>query len=179
MENDQEKENKDLKSKEGLNDFFSDLGDDDAIDSDYDEIDQMIDEVMALLENYGNYSGGLITLETIFNFLKERNYPDIEQEDCFEIISRLRTNQVIRDEILYNDLPGFFLYVFKDITITLNGKNLIRLFVQTSPLSLSTIQMKWKNEPDLLLTTLTELQNQKILVVEKELYSIPALTLKN
>lgn len=179
MENNQEKENKDLESKEGLNDFFSDLGDDDSIDGDYDEIDQMIDEVMALLENYGPYSGGLITLETIFNFLKERSYPDIEQEDCFEIISRLRTNQVIRDEIIYEDLPGFYLYIFKEITITPNGKNLIKIFFQTPPMTLPTIQMKWKYESDILSAALAELQNQKLLVIESELYSIPALTIKN
>ncbi len=78
---------KDLKSKEGLSDFFSDLDDDDAIDGDYDEIDQMVDEVMALLENYGKFSGGIITFDTIFNYL---------QQKCREtaIIFRLKVNNL-------------------------------------------------------------------------------------
>ena len=178
MNNNNDKKNKDLESKEGLSDFFSDLGDDDAIDGEYDEIDQMIDEVMALLENYASYSGGLIVLDTIFDYLKLRNYPDIEKSDCFEIVSRLRTNQVILDEIIFEDLPDFYMYVFKDVQISPNEKNLLKLFVQTPLLSLQKMKEKWGLDDNLLTATLEDLQKKNLIIFEKEHYKCPAITKK-
>ncbi|MHA1522422.1 MAG: hypothetical protein ACTSVZ_06750 [Promethearchaeota archaeon] len=170
---------KDLESKEGLSDFFSDLDDDDdAIGGDYDEIDQMIDEVMALLENYGNQSGGIITFDTIFNFLLERNYPDIKKSDCFEIVARLRTNQVLLDEIVYEDLPDFYLYVFKDIKITPNGKKLLKLFVQSPILTMQGIKEKIGMEESVLLATIENLHTQKIILFENAQYNCPGLSNK-
>ncbi|TFH30595.1 MAG: hypothetical protein E4G98_01755 [Promethearchaeota archaeon] len=179
MENSEENKNKipkkDLDSKEGLNDFFSDLDDDDdAIDGDYDEIDQMIDEVMALLEKYGNFSGGIITFDTIFEFLLERNYPTLKKSDCFEIIARLRTNQVLLDEIVYEDLPDFYLYVFKDLKISPNGIQLLKIFAQTPLLPFLTLQsLKEKSELDdsVFMATIEELQNQKLIYSENAQFS--------
>ena len=179
MENNNENAKKDLDSKDGLNDFFSDLGDEDTIDGDYDEIDQMIDEVMALLENYASYSGGLITLATIFDYLKLRNYPDIEEDDCFEIISRLKTNRVIMDEIVATDLPNLNLYVFKDVQISAPGKELIKIFARTPQVTLQQMKDNWTLEESALLTAVEELQQKKMVVVENEFYSIPAIQNKN
>ena len=125
-----EKNPKDITSKTGLDDFFSDLGDE-AIEGEYDEVDQYIDEVMALLENYGDYSGGIINLHPIYEYLKKRSFPDITLHDCFEIISRLRINQIINDEVTFDDLPDFYLYVFKEVKISDNIKILIKQFAST------------------------------------------------
>ncbi len=168
---------KDLESKEGLNDFFSDLDDDDdAIGGDYDEIDQMIDEVMALLENYGNISGGIITFDTIFDFLLERNYPDIKKSDCFEIVARLRTNQVLLDEIVYEDLPDFYLYVFKDIKISQNGKKLLKIFTQQPLLTLQSFKEKSSMEESDFTATIEELQGKKLILLEDTQYKCPAIS---
>jgi hypothetical protein len=166
---------KDLESKEGLSDFFSDLGDDDAIDSDYDEIDMMSDETMQLLENYGNYSGGIITFDTIYTYLQQGNFPKIQKSDCFELISRLRTNEVIHDEIVFDDLPEFYLYIFKDITISPNGVKLIKIFAQTPQLTLQAMKEKWTMEESVLTSTIENLHNQKLLLCEDNLYNFPAI----
>ena len=172
-----EKTPKDISSKAGLDDFFSDLGDE-AIEGEYDEVDQYIDEVMALLENYGDYSGGIITLNTIFEYLKKRSFPDITLHDCFEIISRLRINQIINDEVTFEDLPDFYLYVFKDVKISDNIKLLIKQFASTPKMTRGELLEKLTVDSNQLDSILLEGQNLQLLSVEGEYYHFPGLPSK-
>ena len=68
MGENEENKDRDLHSKEGLGDFFSNM-EMDMDDGEYDIIDQQIDELMAFLEGYGDFSGGIVTLDTIHDFL--------------------------------------------------------------------------------------------------------------
>ena len=168
---------KDTNSKEGLDDFFSDLGDE-AIEGEYDEVDQYIDEVMALLENYGEYSGGIITLRTIFAYLKKGPFPDITLHDCFEIISRLRINQIISDEIIFEDLPDFYLYVFKEVHISEDMKLLIKQFVNSPKMTKIQLLEKINMEPSQLESLLMEGQKLHLISTEGDFYHFPGIPSK-
>jgi hypothetical protein len=178
MEEHNEQGSKDTNSKEGLDDFFSDLGDE-AIEGEYDEVDQYIDEVMALLENYGDYSGGIITINTIYAFLKKKSFPDIILEDCFEIISRLRINQIITDEIVFDDIPNFYLYVFfKDLHISEEMKTLIRQFALSKKMTKTQLLEKSSMEPAQLDSLLMEGQKLHLITTEGDLYHFPGIPSK-
>ncbi len=173
----EEEEKKKLETKEGLSDFFSDLGNDDSIDSDYDEVDQYIDEVMALLENYGNISGGIVTLNTIFKYLQQRNYPDIEKEDCFEIISRLRVNRIILDELVFNDIPDFYLYIFKEIDLDEDITSIIKIYIQNPKMTKNDIKGKLSWDNSKIEKVILKLQNHNLIKIEDNVITFPGIPL--
>jgi len=175
MGKDGDKKPVDLKSHEGLSDFFSDLDEDDAIDGDYDQIDQYIDEVMAYLENYGNITGGLVTLNAISEFLRQRRAPNITMDACFEIIARLRVNKVILDEVTYDDLPDFYLYIFKEIVWTKDMAACLKLFIGNKQLTQSAIGMQMQWDPATTARIVSQFRTQGLMIERGEFLSIPGL----
>ncbi len=175
---DEEKKTKpDLESTDGLADFFSDMDDDDLIDSDYDDIDQMIDEVMALLENYGPITGGIITFTTIYNYLQQGNHPELTQGVCFEMIARMRTNQVIIDEFTYSDYPDLYIYIFQDVELSEEMKQLIKVFVENNSHDRTSLKEAIIWDAILIEGTINHLIEKSILKFEDGKYSITAFSL--
>jgi hypothetical protein len=126
--------NNDLNSKAGLEDFFSDLGDE-SIEEGYDEIDQLVDEVLAFLENYAGISGGIVTFNTLKRFLLESNHSKVTEDDVFEIVGRLRNNNIFSDEVVYEDVPDFYMYTFNEIQLDEEERIFLKPFIK---------QNRWK-----------------------------------
>ncbi len=173
----QNKSGHDLDSTDGLADFFSDVDEDDQIDGDYDEIDQIIDEVMALLENVGPITGGIITFSAIYKYLQQGNHPDLTKDLCFDVIARMRTNQVITDEISYPDIPDFHIYIFQDLHFTDEMKQLIKVFASATSHDLQSLIDKTSWEESRLNSTLQIMIEQKIITLENGNYSVRAFSL--
>jgi hypothetical protein len=121
-----DKENKDLKSKKGLENFFSDLGDEETIKGEYGKLDQIVDEVMMLLENSGPVTGGIITFERIHEFLLKGSHPGIEIDTVAEVIDKLRENNVISGEI---EVAGRSIYLFQPVQIDLEMQQMMKPFL--------------------------------------------------
>jgi hypothetical protein len=167
----------DLESSDGLADFFSDMGDTDEIDGEYDELDQMIDELMALLENMGPMTGGIITFSTMYNYLRQGNYPDLSQNQCFDAIARMRTNHVIVDEITYTDLPDLYVYIFQELTVTEDIKKILKVFATSNTQDIITLKESTLWDGDVLEETLKQLLEKSIVKSDNGIYSVPAFSL--
>jgi hypothetical protein len=174
---DEEKKNEhDLQSSDGLANFFSDIDDDDLIDGEYDDIDQLIDEIMALLENYGPITGGLITFTTIYEYLQQGNHPNLTQDTCFDVIARMRSNHIFNDELTYPEYPDLYIYVFQDVQLTEEMKHLIKFFVESNSQDRATLKEKTQWDAILIEGTINHLIEKAILKFENGKYLIPALS---
>ena len=172
---DPNKKDVDLHSSEGLEDFFSDVGDDE-INDDYDEIDQLVDEVMALLENYAAYAGGLITYETISDYLKGGNHPDLEEEMVEEVVGRLKMNKILEDEILFKEAPDIKLYVYDEKDVDTDMIDLLNLFAQKSKMKKQQIVDQTGWDASKVDSVLQKFLDQDLMTMEGELYVLPSLT---
>ena len=172
--NDPNKKDLDLHSSDGLADFFSDVGDD-SIDDDYDEIDQLVDEVMALLENYAAYSGGLISYHTIKEYLKGGNHPDLDDEMCNEAVARLRTNKIIEDEVSFEEFPDIRLYIYDGKKIDEEMVSILKMFINRPKINRSDILNEISMDSDKLDGIIRRFIDQRLMTIEDDLYSIPGI----
>lgn len=165
---------KDLNSKTGLENFFSDLGDE-SIEDGYDEIDQLVDEVLAFLENYHNISGGIVTFRTLMKFLLESNHAKVTQDDIFEIVSRLRSNNILSAEIVYEDIPDFYLYTFNDVQLNEDEQVLIKQFIKQARWNKAALIDNIPWEVERLGIVLGKLVQLKIIKSDNDEYWTPGL----
>ncbi len=172
---DPDKKDLDLHSSDGLADFFSDVGDDE-IDDDYDEVDQLVDEVMALLENYAAYAGGLITHETIADYLKDGNHPDLDIEMVEEVVGRLKMNKILEDEIVFEEIPKVKLYIYDEKKIDEEMLELLKIFARKATVEKPEIieQIGWdESRVD---EVLQRFLDQKMVIMEGSAYILPSLS---
>lgn len=133
------------KNIDDLKSFFSDLDEEDAISGEYNEIDQLVDEVMALLEGYGNVSGGIITFKTVFEFLKSHRSPDLEPSKVEAAMKQMKKDRII-DAILTID--DVLIYIFQPIEVNEDFKGVLHVFIQNPRLTREELSTKlgWSNE---------------------------------
>jgi hypothetical protein len=167
-----ENNEKKLDSKEGLADFFSDIGDDEAIDSEYDNIDQLIDEVLAFLENYEGFSGGLVTIDTLYEFLKAQDHPELELEDMYEVTGRLRTNKILMDEFGGEER---IVYSFRELSIDDDMRAVINLFAKTPEMTKDQLKSSINWEITKIDSIIDKFSQQKLIKIENELVSFPGI----
>lgn len=168
-----EEKKENLQSKESLENFFSDLGDEDAIDGEYGAIDQIVDEVMAILENFGPISGGLISFDKLLHFLKTGPRPDMEVDTLAEVISHLRDDKIITYEFEVNEEKSF--YCFQPLKFDEDMENFIAPFLKSEKLSKSALYETLGWEEDRFISTLQKFKDQKLIHEENGTLVIPGL----
>jgi hypothetical protein len=110
---------------DALSNFFGDTSGDEAISDDYDELDQVIDEILGFLESQGGRTGGLISKALIQLFLTQAGHEEIKKAELAEIMDRMKEASLLYDEIT---IPGHTLYTFKDVVIDEEMKSVLKLF---------------------------------------------------
>lgn len=167
-----EEKKENLNSKESLEDFFSDLGDE-AIDGEYGAIDQIVDEVMAILENFGPISGGLISFDKLFQFLKTGPRPDMEVDTLAEVISHLRDDKIITYEFEVNEEKSF--YCFQPLKFDEDMENFLIPFLKPEPVTKAIIAQTLGWDEVRVDAALQKFKDQKLIHEQNEILIIPGL----
>ena len=130
------------KKIDDLGAFFADMDDDDTIEGEYSAQDQMIDEVLALLENHGKISGGIIRFEVILDFLRNRSYPDLDEETCFTMVKQMKKDSLIDEDFTFGDRH---VYVFDSVEMDKDMVKLLETFNSTPKMSYGDItdKLQW------------------------------------
>lgn len=161
--------------KKGIDDlkgFFSDLNEDDAITGAYSETDQVVDEVMALLEGYGNFSGGIITFKTIFEFLKSHGQPLMEAAKVEAAMKQMKKDRII-DAIL--TIENVVLYIFQPIPVTEELKSVLGAFILIPKMTLDELAAKLAWSKDQIDNQLKIFQEYKLIKEQDGKWFIPGL----
>jgi hypothetical protein len=132
-----ETETKIPKSGDNLTDFFSDDDESELISDEVSENQEMIDDIVNMLNDVGQISGGIITFKALHDQLKAGPYPDLKKMDLMEVIDEIKEQQIIMDEI---SMSGTDIYVFEDKVFDDDMNTLIRQFIINGKLDLEDIE---------------------------------------
>ena len=156
-----------------LSGFFSDSGDE-AISDEVSENQAMIDDIINMLNEIGQVTGGIITLKELLTQLQHGPYPDVKKMELLGVIDEIKEMQIILDE---QSFSGTIVYFFEDIVMGSKMSKLMKQFAINGTMDLEDIEVATDWELDEIKRVLKRFEDQNSMVKKNAegLYYMPGL----